>query len=236
MADDLDLQQLAEYLHLELSRVTKMAERGQLPGRKVAGQWRFHRAEVNQWLEQRIGGLEDDELERLETGLHRVGGGRSPHEFTLAELLVIEAIAVPLAARTRSSVIRAMVDLAAQTGWLWDPQSFAEAVRQREELYPTAMEGGYALLHPRRPLASILAQPFLALGRTETGIPFGTTASGLTDLFFLICSTDDAEHLQTLARLGRVLSQPGIGDRLREAVDAVAVREVLVETEQELLS
>jgi len=40
---------------------------------------------------------------------------------------------------------------------------------------------GVALLHPRRPQASILGEAVLALGITGQGIPFGGT-SGLTDL------------------------------------------------------
>ena len=88
-------------------------------------------------------------------------------------MLPLEAIAIPLPARTRNSVIDSMVELAAATGWLWDPKAMAEAVRSREEMHSTALENGVALLHPRRPMAKILSQPFLALGVTTTGIPFG---------------------------------------------------------------
>ena len=41
---DFDLESLAVYLHLTRQQVLKLAERGQLPGRKVAGKWRFARA------------------------------------------------------------------------------------------------------------------------------------------------------------------------------------------------
>ena len=91
----------------------------------------------------------------------------------IAEMLPIEAIAVPLCARTRNSVIDSMVELAAQTGWLWDTKEMAEAVKAREDMHTTALENGVALLHPRRPMAKILSQPFLALGCTSSGIPFG---------------------------------------------------------------
>ena len=101
---------------------------------------------------------------------------------SIARLLPPEAVAVPLQARTRGSVIDEMAGLAAQTGLLWDPQKMAHALREREELHPTALDNGVALLHPRRPLASILAEAFLALGRTCQGIPFGGERGGLTDV------------------------------------------------------
>ena len=130
----------------------------------------------------------------------------------ISELLPVEAIAIPLHARTRNSVIESMVELAAGTGLLWDPKEMAEAVRSREDMHPTALENGVALLHPRRPMPKILAQPLLALGVTVTGIPFGG-ASSLTDVFFLICSTDDRVHLRVLARLEPAVDRAGLFER-----------------------
>ncbi len=103
-----------------------------------------------------------------------------------------------------------MISLAARTGWLWDPEAMLQAVKTREELCSTAMDNGVALLHPRRPMTHILERPFLSLGIATTGIPFGGSRSGLTDVFFLICSVDDRQHLRTLARLGRLLTKEGI--------------------------
>lgn len=234
MADeDFDIARLAEYLHLSAAQVAKMADRGQLPGRRVAGQWKFSASEIHHWLEERIGALDAVELGQLEGALER-SAPPAAEAVSIAELLPLEAIAVPLAARTRSSVISSMVELATQTGWLWDPDRIADAVRQREDLHPTALDSGVALLHPRRPMPNALAQPFLALGRTSQGIPFSGHRGQLTDLFFLILSTDDQGHLRTLARLGRMLAEPTFLEALRmvdtaaEALDAVQAREQAV--------
>ena len=61
----------------------------------------------------------------------------------------------------------------------------------------------------------ILAQPLIAFGRTQSGMPFGAEGGQLTDLFFLICSVDDASHLRTLARLSRLIGSPGFLEALR---------------------
>ena len=144
------------------------------------------------------------------------------------------AIEVPLAAKTRNSVITSMAEVAARTGWLWDPQKMADAVRAREDMHPTALESGVALMHARRPLASILGQSFIAFGRTESGVPFGGSHGVLTDLFFLICSTDDRGHLQTLARLSRLLTDPELVASLRIAPDAEAVHKAIKTAERKL--
>ena len=89
-----------------------------------------------------------------------------------------------------------------------------------------------ALLHPRRPLPQILAEPLLALGRTVQGIPFGGERGQLTDIFFLICSVDDSQHLRTLARLSRLISTESFLPALRSAADANAALRATRQFEQ----
>ena len=236
MADeDFGIESLAAYLHVDAAQVQKLVERGKLPGRKVGGQWRFSPAEVHHWLESRIGLSSDDELVQMEGVLDRPPGRTEPSPpISISQMLPIEAIAVPLAARTRGSVITSMAELAAKTGWLWDAAKMAEAVRFREDMLPTALEIGVALLHPRRPLAAILAQPFLAFGRTARPIPFGAPHGRMTDLFFLICSMTDRGHLRVLARLSRLISDPTLLEDLRHAPDAAAVHEAISTREAKL--
>ena len=230
---DFDLPGLARYLHLSPDKVAKLADRGQLPGRKVAGEWRFAKADIHYWLERRIGASDEEQLLEVEGVLDRSSPLPQEQEVSIAALLPEEAIAVPLPARTRSSVIDSMVELATQTGWLWDTEAMADAIRSREELHTTALENGVALLHPRRPLPKVLAQAFVALGVTSTGIPFGADVP-MTDVFFLLASTEDRGHLRTLARLSRILAAPGFVESLRAAGGAKAVRQLFIEAEEEL--
>ncbi len=231
--EDLDIDGLAAFLHLAPAQVARLADRGKLPGRKVGGQWRFSPAEIHHWMEDRIGLSGEEELVEVEGVLDRASP--SDEEVPrIAELLPVEAIAVPLQARTRNSVINEIVDVAARTGWLWDPTKIAEAVRAREEMHPTTLETGVALLHPRRPMANILGQAFLALGRTVTGIPFGGGRGTLTDLFFLILSVEDRGHLRVLARLSRLINDADFLAELRAAPDAAATHAALRRREEQL--
>jgi PTS system nitrogen regulatory IIA component len=230
---DFDINSLARYLHLTPAQVSRLVERGKLPGRKVAGQWRFSRAEIHHWLEDRIGLSDEDELLQMEGVLRR--SKDTPERFPpLCKLLPLEAIAVPLQARTRGSVITAMAELAASTGLLWDPERMADAVRARENLHPTALDSGVALLHPRRPMPAILAESVLALGITASPIPFGGGRHGLTDTFFLICATDDRAHLRILARLSRLVADPAFLEAMQAAADAQEVHQLIEHFESQL--
>lgn len=232
--DDFDLERLAQYLHLAPAQVAKMADRGKLPGRRIAGQWRFSQADIHHWLEDRIGLSDEDELQQVESALERASSGGAEPPIEISKLLPREAIEIPLAARTRGSVITAMVDVAARTGLLWDSKKMEDAVRTRESLHPTALDNGTALLHPRRPLSNILAETFLALGRTNQGIPFGGSRGVLTDIFFLICSADDATHLRVLARLSRLISDGTLLSAIRTATNADEVLDLIARREREL--
>jgi PTS system nitrogen regulatory IIA component len=236
MADDsFDIASLAAYLHMMPAQVSRLAERGKLPGRRIGGQWKFTRPEVSQWLEERMGLSGDEELAAMETHLRR-DDSHGASVIDLAELFPQECVAVPLAARTRASVIKAMCELAAASGRLWDVERMADAVSQRESMAPTALENGIALLHPRRPQSSILSEAVVAMGITSGGIPFGggPSGSGLTDIFILIAATSDHEYLRTLARVSRIVNDRDWVATLRAAHDAIAARELFLTRDAEI--
>jgi PTS system nitrogen regulatory IIA component len=210
--------------------VSKLAERGKLPGRRIGGEWRFSAAEIHHWLEDRIGLSDDEALVQMEGALDPASDAASTKEVSISELLRPEAIEIPLSARTHGSVIATMTEVAARTHLLWDPEKMAEAVRAREEMHSTALDNGVALLHPRRPMPAILAESVLALGITPTGIPFGSDGN-LTDIFFLICSTSDHEHLRILARLSRVINDSDFLWAMRAADSAATLHRLISDRE-----
>jgi len=228
-----DIPKLAKYLRLTEKEVQKLAERGDLPGRKIQGAWAFSREEIHHWWEQKIGLSDSHELETVEVVLAK-NAVEEESPVLLVDLIPEGGIEIPLAAKTRDSVIRSMSTLAANTGFLWDAEKMADALKKREDLHPTALDNGVALLHPRRPIPSILGETFLMLGISPRGIPFGGGFGNLTDIFFLLCSTDDRIHLRILARLSRLLTLPGFLDELRAKNDAEAARDWIAESEEKI--
>ena len=97
-AETMDLDQLALYLQRDSRELRKMANRGNLPGQKVAGEWRFARAEINFWLEKQLSQYSDEELVALERGRATLDDDGP----LLARLLSEATIALPLAAGTRA--------------------------------------------------------------------------------------------------------------------------------------
>lgn len=229
----MDLEQLASYLQRDVRELHKLANRGHLPGMKVGGEWRFASAEIHYWLETQMPAYSEAQLSALETGANR---GADDCQPLLTPLLSEAAMAVPLAAGTRASVLRQLVAVAEQTWQVYNPAAMLAAIQQREELGSTALEGGVALPHPHRPLAdTIQGESLLAYARTPRGIPFGAPDGGLSDIFFLVCCRDRTTQVRVLARLARALLRPEFIDQLRSAATVRETYEVIVQAENELI-
>ena len=219
------LDELAEHLGRNRREVERLANRGRLPGRKLAGEWQFHSAEVTQWLEQEMRDYSDSQLANVERTQR--SSDLDP-DLPVSSLLAVETIQVPLAARTKRSVLESLVEVAGRTWKIWEPSAVLKAVQEREELMSTAFDEGVAIPHPRQPLPDALEDSVLAFGRTLSGIPCGAPNNSLTDLFFLLVCKDSQTHLHVLARLGRMFQHPEFLQKIREAPDSQTTHEIIV--------
>ena len=227
--EDFDISSLAEFLHITPAEARKMAERGRVPGKRIGGQWKFFREEIHVWFENRIGVSDERELVQVEKVLEIQSTKQLVDSFHIPDMMPMNLVFVPLLARTKPKVINLLCDSVAATGVLWDPEKMGEGIRKREDLHPTALENGVAMLHPRRPMTNIIGEPFIALGVTTSGIAFGGPRGTLTDVFFLIGSTDEAVHLRVLARLSRLIREPEFLDTLRLAVNSDTAHRCIVD-------
>jgi PTS system nitrogen regulatory IIA component len=229
----MDLEELASYLQRDLRDVSKLANRGHLPGQKIGGRWRFDSIAINHWLETQMPGLSDEELEALER--HR-SATCVAEEPLVSSMLAESTIAIPLPASTKASVMKELVTLAEQSWQIYDPEVLLQAIKQREELGSTAIAGGIAFPHPHRPVSTkAQGDAVLAFGRTSRGIPFGAPDGGLTDLFFLVTCRSADTHLRVLARLSRMMLRPQFLDDLRSVDSASDALQLIERTERELI-
>jgi len=230
----MDLEQLAAYLRRDVREVSKLANRGHLPGKKVGGVWRFASSDINYWIETQMPALSEEQLAALEDR------GDTAVEFEeplVTSLLTERTIAVPLRASTKASVLRELVTLAEQSWQIYDPDALLEAIKAREAVGSTALASGVAIPHPHQPLSpKAQGEAILALARTSHGIPFGAPDGGLTDLFFLVSCRGADMHLRVLARLSRLLLRPGFLDDLRSIESVAETLQFIERSERELLA
>ncbi len=128
----MDLQQLAAYLHRDVREVSKLANRGYLPGKKVGGEWRFASTEINYWIETQMHAFTEQELEALE---RRGAVAYVADEPLVCAMLTESTIAVPLKASTKASVLKEMANLAGQSWQIYDVDGEHEAARRTERAW-----------------------------------------------------------------------------------------------------
>ena len=226
---NMTLAEIAKHIGMDAREVKRLADRGVLPGRLIGGQWRFNRIQMLDWLQREMHTLDRRHIQNLDRAM-----SRTDDETIVSNLLATEAIDMELPARSRPSVLRELVSLAERSGLVHHRAEIIDALEQREALVSTALPGGIAFPHPRRPLAYATAEPLLCLARVPAGIPYGAPDGRLTDLFVLVCCHNERQHLLALARLA-LLFNSALPQTLREVDNAEEALHAVLDTERQLL-
>jgi len=213
----LTMHELATYLHLDEQTVGKLVAAGKIPSLQVDRQWRFKRPAIDQWIEEQLVGDEESFVD-VPDGM----------KLPLEDLLPDQAIITNLRSGNPIGVIEELAARAYTNGWLTDKPWFVGAVVERESLASTAMEGGVAFLHTRAKDKGKIGRPFMVVGRSWEGIPFGASDGQPTYLFFLLGLKYDRLHLPILGRLARALRNPATIAKLRALSSPDQVRALLL--------
>jgi excisionase family DNA binding protein len=219
----LTMPELAVYLHLDDATVGKLVASGKIPSIQVDRQWRFKRQVIDQWITDQLVG-DEESFTDVPDGM----------KLPLEDLLPDQAIITNLRANTPISVIEELAARAYTNGWLADKPWFVGAVVERESLASTAMEGGVAFLHTRAKDKGKIARPFVVVGRSWEGIPFGAPDGNPTYLFFLLGLKYDRLHLPILGRLARALRNPATIAKLRSLSSPDQVRALLLKEDAQV--
>jgi PTS system nitrogen regulatory IIA component len=232
----LSLKEVSDYLHLSVEDVEVLVQRREIPFEKNGARLVFTSGEIDAWASQRLLGFSERRLEDY----HRKSSAKmhdlSKDSAIVSELLKPSFIRPAMNSRTRSSVIRDMVDLADQTGLLNDKALLLHSIQEREKLCSTALSGGLAVLHGQHHHAYLSEDSLVVLGRTVQPIPFGSPDGRTTDFFFLVCCQDERIHLHVLARICMLCHHTPLLMNLREQETAGDIYEVISAQEIALIS
>jgi len=235
--ETMDTEQVARYLHLDERDVRKLALRDKMPCRKRQGEFIFSKIQVDHWVERQLHQLPDRRLTEIEAGVRRYHGLQEhERDFLVCDMIPRGGVAVPLTARTTHGVLRDLVNMGDTQGLIYGRDELLDAITQRERICSTAIWPHVALPHPLHPLPYDVAEPFIIVGRCDSGIPFAAADGSLTRLFILVCGKDDGTHLHVLARLARILCRDEVVNALLGAKDRDELLRLLRQAEREAIS
>lgn len=123
---------------------------------------------------------------------------------------------VGLEATDIPSVLTAAARDLAEAGRVTDAGATARALVEREAVHSTAVGAGVAIPHARTPACR---EAGLVVMTLAAALDFGAPDGVPVDLVFVMVSPPDdpTEHVGHLARIARLLREPGFADGLRRA-------------------
>jgi len=203
-SNHLSVGEVAQHLGWSPRFIDSLVRSERLPGTTIHGELRFERNELIAWLEDKLMTLSHNEVVAWDNQLAaRDSDQREPDPVTLQ--LSKSGIRWDLPATDPQDVLAKLADFAAESGAVTDRAALLASLTERERLCSTALPGGVAICHPRSAQPDIIWKPFIRLVRTAAPIAFGADDLNPTRLFFLLGATTASGHLQTLARLARIL-------------------------------
>jgi excisionase family DNA binding protein len=227
-----NVDEAAKYLNLARHDLEQLVKDRKIPFERRGDRTVFRRRDLDGWASQRILSASPQRLAEY----HQRSSQRVQEDLQrgaiLSELIRPNQIDPAMRAKTKPSVLRDLVALAARTGWVCDSAELTESLAAREELCSTAVPGGLAFLHPRAQQPYRFEASFLVLGRTVQPIHYGSPDGQPTDLFFLLCFKEDTLHLHILARLCLIAMKTDLLADLRAAPDASAMHHALLAAEE----
>ena len=232
----LDIPEAAGYLHLTGRELENLVKTTDIPCEYRGDRVVFFRSKLDAWASRRILGLPAKRLVDYHQKSTRASREIFDQDALMPDLLLPGFIEPSLKSKTKKSVIRDMAALAETTGRVMDPAALIDSVEDREALCSTALPGGVALLHCRDIQPYRFEDSFMVIGRTLQDIHFGASDGHPTRLFFLICCQDERIHLHTLARLCLIMLKTEVITLLLTAPDAEAMRAVLLDAEQQVIT
>lgn len=198
--DIMTIEEVSEYLRVSERTVYDWAQKGLLPGGKLGTNWRFRRADVEDWVNRRL-------------GTPVTPATVSPAASTLSTILSVDRV-VFLESTTKEAVLRQLCGVLATSPLIHNANELEPAIFRREELMSTGIGLGVGVPHVR--LASV-DNLVMALGIARTPVADYQSLDAAPVSIVCMVAAGSAQHTQYI----RVLS--AISTRLKEEPVRVAL-------------
>ena len=151
----------------------------------------------------------------------------------ITELLSTSAITADMQATDKNSALVEMTDAIVALSDDLDREEVLKVLHERERLGSTGIGDGVAIPHGK---LKNIDQLLLSFGCSKAGVDFDSMDGKPAHLFFLLLAPEESVgvHLKTLARISKLLKNPGVRTSLLSAVDADELFRIIAAEEEKL--
>jgi PTS system nitrogen regulatory IIA component len=205
-SDILTLAEVADYLKVSEKTIMRMVKREEIPVIRIAGQWRFLRSAIQDWLLARTRYPQG----RVLANMVEAGELAPP----VSRMLHADWIQMDLPQGDKQAVFWHILKPLVDRGLINDPDRLMQLLIERERLASTGLGGGIAIPHVRKPEGCPVSQPLLAIGISRTGIEFQSLDGKPVHVVFLLLTHLESVHLKSLSAISRIVRQEGWLERV----------------------
>lgn len=220
------LAEVAAYLKVAEKTVSRMLQRGEIPAIKIANQWRFSRATLNDWLMSGMRSAATDALNELRPE------PRVPR--SLSRLIPEGCILTRLRPEPKEALLTRLVAPLVTVGYVAQADAFIRQLLAREALLSTAVGEGIALPHARDP-AALPGRNGLVIGISPAGIDFDAPDGRPVQIIVMVCADSVPHHLEMMVQVALALREELVLRALRDAREPYDVLATLIEHDQRRL-
>ena len=203
MEDDiLTIEEVARYLRVSERTVYDWAQKGEIPSGKIGTVWRFKKAEIEKWVNDRLSSSSKPTLQN--------------NQIQVKSILSPDRI-IFLNPSTKHDALLALADNLSTAPQVKASQELSVEILKREGLMSTAIGRGIAIPHVR--LASV-TDLVMAVGVCRKPITdYQTIDDQSVDLLFMIAAAYNQHslYLKTISHFCSKLKQEGIHEALVNA-------------------
>lgn len=202
---DLKIKDVADLLNISETTVRRWLADGKIPAYRISHQYRFNRAEIENWVISHKQGrisMSLDDKNSEEKSSNSLSGSK---QFSLYRAINKGQVLINVPGKTKEEVIRATMKIIANEMNL-DAEGIVSLLLERENLQPTALNNGIGIPHTRDFLLSS-PQDIVTVVFPERPLDYGALDGKMVHTLFFLFAANDKKHLHLLAKIAHLSSQ-----------------------------
>lgn len=204
---DLKLKDVADLLNVSEITIRRWLTDGKIPAYRINHQYRFNRAEIENWiLSHKLGKDSSSLQEEGKTTSGSKGSKGGIKQFGLYRALHKGGVLSKVAGNSKEEVIRNVMKTLAKDLQI-DADGVTNMLLERESLQSTALNNGIGLPHTRDFLLDAHYDA-VAIAFLDKPIEYGALDGKPVHTLFFLFASDDKMHLHLLAKIAHLSSDP----------------------------
>lgn len=201
---DLKLKDVADLLNVSEITIRRWLADGKIPAYRINHQYRFSRAEIENWvISHKLPPIDHPKASpEPQSAEEKSPASRGIKQFSLFRAVHKGGVLNKVPGETKEEVIRyAATAIAKELGL--DADVVAELLIDRENLEPTSLNNGIGLPHARDFLLNT-PQDLVLVVFPEKPIAYGSLDGKPVHTLFFLFACDDKRHLHLLAKIAHL--------------------------------